>query len=218
MEFNEIGILWDLDGTLVDTKDLHFQSWHEAMLTVGINLDYQLFQQNFGRNNTEIIPIYLGYTPEKSLQVQLSDIKEEIFLDLVQGKSLLFNGARYWLDYFKDKKYHQAIASSAPMKNIDALIDPSNIRSYFEIIVSGAQLPSKPAPDVFLLTARDLNIIPSQCIVIEDAPAGLQAGKSAGMKTIGVASSHPLSSLEADLVISGYSEKIDDLISGLLNS
>lgn len=216
MKFIEIGILWDLDGTLVDTKDLHFQSWHDAMLTVGINLDYQLFQQNFGRNNTEIIPIYLGYTPEKSLQVQLSDIKEELFLDLVQGKSLLFGGVRYWLDYFKEQKYHQAIASSAPMKNIDALIDPSHIRSYFEIIVSGAQLPSKPAPDVFLFTARELNIIPSQCIVIEDAPAGLQAGKSAGMKTIGVAGSHQINSLEADLVISAYSEKIDGLIPGLL--
>ena len=60
MKFIEIGILWDLDGTLVDTKDLHFQSWHDAMLTVGINLDYQLFQQIFGRNNTEFIPIYLG--------------------------------------------------------------------------------------------------------------------------------------------------------------
>ena len=217
MKFIEIGILWDLDGTLVDTKDLHFQSWYEALLTVGINLDYQLFQQNFGRNNTEIIPIYLGYTPEKNLQVQLSDIKEEIFLDLVQGKSLLFDGVRFWLDYFKEQKYHQAIASSAPMKNIDALIDPSHIRSYFEIIVSGAQLPSKPAPDVFLLTARELNIIPSQCIVIEDAPAGLEAGKSAGMKTIGVASSHAIDSLLADLIISDYSINPEKVIPGLLN-
>jgi len=217
MEISEIGILWDLDGTLMDTKDLHFRSWHEAMLTVGMSLDYQLFEQNFGRNNTEIIPIYLGYTPGKSLQSQLSDIKEEIFLDLVKEKSLLFEGVRHWLDYFKVQKYHQAIASSAPMKNIDALIDPSHIRSYFEIIVSGAQLPSKPAPDVFLLTARKLKIITSHCIVIEDAPAGLQAGKSAGMKTIGVASSHTIDSLTADLLIPDYSINPEKVIPGLLN-
>ena len=217
MQISEIGILWDLDGTLVDTKDLHFKSWHEAMLTVGINLEYQLFEQNFGRNNSEIIPIYLGYTPDDKLQTQLSDIKEDIFLSLVQGRSLLFEGVNIWLDYFQKQEYHQAIASSAPMKNIDALINPSQIRSYFEKIISGANLPSKPAPDVFLLAARELNLSSAHCIVIEDAPAGLQAGKSAGMKTIGVASSHPMNSLEADLVISGYSAKPDDVIPGLLN-
>lgn len=201
---SNIGILWDLDGTLVDTKDLHFQSWHEAMLTVGMDLDYQLFQQNFGRNNAEIIPIYLGYTPDKRLQVQLSDIKEDIFLSLVQGRSLLFEGVKKWLDYFQKQEYHQAIASSAPMKNIDALVNPSQIRSYFEKIVSGAQLPSKPAPDVFLLAARELNLKPANCIVIEDAHAGLKAGRSAGMKTVGLAGSHPMGSLQADLVIPDY--------------
>lgn len=212
----EIGILWDLDGTLVDTKNLHFQSWHEAMLTVGMNLDYHLFQQNFGRNNAEIIPIYLGYTPDNNLHTQLSDIKEEIFLSLVQGRALLFDGVKNWLDYFQKQEYHQAIASSAPMKNIDALINPSQIRSYFEKIISGAQLPSKPAPDVFLLAARELNLGPAQCIVIEDAHAGLQAGRSAGMKSIGVASSHPMNSLDADLVIPDYSldpaQAIKDLL------
>jgi beta-phosphoglucomutase len=212
----EIGLIWDLDGTLVDTKDFHFKSWHEAMLTVGINLDYQLFQQNFGRNNTEIIPIYLGYTPDKNVQTQLSDVKEDIFLSLVQGRSLLFEGVKNWLDYFQKQDYHQAIASSAPMKNIDALINPSQIRSYFEKIISGAHLPSKPAPDVFQLAARELNLKPAQCIVIEDAHAGLQAGRSAGMKTIGVATSHPLDSLQADLVIPDYSLDPSKVIKFLL--
>jgi beta-phosphoglucomutase len=212
----EIVIIWDLDGTLVDTKDFHFQSWHEAMLTVGINLDYQLFQQNFGRNNAEIIPIYLGYTPGKNLQTKLSDVKEDIFLSLVQGRSLLFEGVKNWLDYFQKQDYHQAIASSAPMKNIDALINPSQIRSYFEKIISGAHIPSKPAPDVFQLAARELNLKPAQCIVIEDAHAGLQAGRSAGMKTIGVATSHPLDSLLADLVIPDYSLDPSKVIKFLL--
>jgi beta-phosphoglucomutase len=212
----EIVIIWDLDGTLVDTKDFHFQSWHEAMLTVGINLDYQLFQQNFGRNNAEIIPIYLGYTPGKNLQTKLSDVKEDIFLSLVQGRSLLFEGVKNWLDYFQKQDYHQAIASSAPMKNIDALINPSQIRSYFEKIISGAHIPSKPAPDVFQLAARELNLKPAQCIVIEDAHAGLQAGRSAGMKTIGVATSHPLDSLQADLVIPDYSLDPSKVIKFLL--
>jgi beta-phosphoglucomutase len=212
----EIVIIWDLDGTLVDTKDFHFQSWHEAMLTVGINLDYQLFQQNFGRNNAEIIPIYLGYTPGKNFQTKLSDVKEDIFLSLVQGRSLLFEGVKNWLDYFQKQDYHQAIASSAPMKNIDALINPSQIRSYFEKIISGAHIPSKPAPDVFQLAARELNLKPAQCIVIEDAHAGLQAGRSAGMKTIGVATSHPLDSLQADLVIPDYSLDPSKVIKFLL--
>jgi len=104
----EIGILWDLDGTLMDTKDMHFRSWHEAMLTVGMDLDYQLFQENFGRNNAEIIPIYLGNTPDDKLQAQLSDLKEDIFLSLVQGRSLLFEGVKIWLDYFQEQEFHNS--------------------------------------------------------------------------------------------------------------
>ena len=213
----EIGILWDLDGTLMDTKDMHFRSWHEAMLTVGMDLDYQLFQENFGRNNAEIIPIYLGNTPDDKLQAQLSDLKEDIFLSLVQGRSLLFEGVKIWLDYFQEQEFHQAIASSAPMKNIDALINPSQIRSYFEKIISGANLPSKPAPDVFLLAARELNLSSAHCIVIEDAHAGLQAGRSAGMKTVGLAGSHLMNTLDADLVIPDYSLDPAQIIKELLN-
>lgn len=215
MKNDFVGILWDLDGTLVDTKALHFASWHEALTTIGIDLDHATFEQCFGRNNSYSLPRYLGYTPSKEQFDQISGLKEEIFLQGAKKGARLFPGVRQWLDFFQERHFSQAIASSAPMCNIDTLIDACDISAYFSAIIPGADLPSKPAPDVFLKAAHALGIAAENCIVIEDAPAGLQAGRSAGMKTIGVANSHPIDSLVADLVVPGFMADPEMAISSL---
>lgn len=96
----------------------------------------------------------------------------------------------------------QAIASSAPQANIDALVDELGLRLYFDAIVSGFDLPGKPKPALFLKTARMLDLLPEQCIVVEDAVVGVEAAKRAGMKCVAVTTTNPAHTLKnADLVV-----------------
>jgi beta-phosphoglucomutase len=98
--------------------------------------------------------------------------------------------------------FHQAIASSAPQANIDFLVDELQIRGFFEVMVSGYDMPGKPHPDVFLKAADLMDVPPTNCIVIEDAVAGVRAAKNAGMRCIAVTTTNPAYMLsEADIVV-----------------
>jgi beta-phosphoglucomutase-like phosphatase (HAD superfamily) len=100
----------------------------------------------------------------------------------------------------------QAIASSAPMENIIAMLKTFNLSDYFDLLVSGAEIPAKPEPDVFLRTAEGLGFLGKKCLVIEDSTAGVKAAKRAGMVCIAVVTSHLESQLRsADLIIDDFS-------------
>ena len=100
------------------------------------------------------------------------------------------------------------MASSAPAANIDVLVDELGLWPYFQAIVSGALLPSKPDPSVFLQAAAAIEIAPSQCLVFEDAVAGVGAARRAGMRCIAVTTTNPAAALaDADLVV----ERLDGL-------
>ncbi len=142
MQQREIGILWDLDGTLVDTQQAHFDTWHAALLTVGVDLPRHTFDQNFGRNNAESLPNYLGYKPDAALAARLSDLKEALFIEQAAETAPLFDGVITWLDYFKGQGYHQAIASSAPMQNIDVVVDARGYPPLFP----GTAVPAQSCP------------------------------------------------------------------------
>ncbi len=217
MQYNNIGIIWDLDGTLVDTKQAHFETWHTALLTIGVDLTKETFAQNFGKNNAESLPNYLGYEPDEVLTARLSDLKEALFIEQYAKDVPLFEGAINWLNTFKECGYKQAIASSAPLLNINTIVDARDIRHYFQEMLSGSGLPSKPSPALFLKTAERLGVPPMNCIVIEDAPAGLSAGHNAGMKTIALASSHPADHLTADLVLVDFSSDPQIAVYDLFN-
>jgi len=111
---------------------------------------------------------------------------------------------------------HQAIASSAPQANIDVLIDELQIRDFFEVLVSGYDMPGKPNPDVFLKAADLMDIPPMNCIVIEDAVAGVRAAKMAGMRCVAVTTTNPAHLLsEADIIV----DRLDVLpVESLFNS
>ena len=94
------------------------------------------------------------------------------------------------------------IASSAPPANIDALIDELEIRPYFDVLVSGVDMPGKPDPALFLEVARRIDVPPTRCVVVEDAIAGVEAAKRAGMSCIAVTTTNPEEVLRAaDVVV-----------------
>jgi len=213
MKIAEIAILWDMDGTLIDTLSCHFTAWQDTLLEHGIKLDGEVYYANFGRNTNTILPILLGFTPDEPQAVRLIEEKERRFRQNVLHQASLISGVRVWLGKANDLHIPQVIASSSTQENIEFLISRFNISSYFSAFISGADLPAKPEPDVFMKAAQILNRKPENCLVIEDSLAGVQAAKAAGMRCIAVTTSQPQSALtEADLVVANFNFPFEEML------
>ena len=197
-----MGVLWDMDGVLVDTGDFHFQAWRELLPEYGIDFSYQLHQETFGRNNASILSLLFGEKLTPELLSEVSDLKEARFRAAVRGHAQPLPGVRTWLERLQVGGARQGIASSAPEANIDTLIDQLGLRDYFDTIVSGEGMPGKPDPALFLEVARQLGVSPESCVVVEDAIAGVGAAKRAGMKCIAVTTTNEADALRAaDIIV-----------------
>jgi HAD superfamily hydrolase (TIGR01509 family) len=202
-----VGVLWDMDGVLVDTGKFHYRSWAQTLADEGIPLTWETFRPTFGRNNVDTLSTFLQHPPEEDLINRVSRRKEALFRQLIQGHIRPLPGVLPWLKRLQRLKVHQAVASSAPPANIDFLIDELRLRPYFSALCAGSNMPGKPDPAIFLLAAGALELPPGNCIVIEDSLAGIEAAKRAGMKCIAVATTNPIEALAgADLIVGRLSQ------------
>jgi beta-phosphoglucomutase len=209
-------VLWDLDGVVVDTGEFHYLAWDEVLAEAGLPFSRQFFQATFGMNNAGILTRLLGHEPPADQLTFISERKEERFRQIIHGQVRPLPGVVQALQWFKRHGFKQAIASSAPPANIDFLIDELRLRAYFEAIVSGYDLPGKPAPDVFLLAARRLAVDPIGCLVIEDAVAGVEGAKRANIKCLAVTTTNPIEKLHrADRVVDSLTVLSATLINDL---
>jgi len=209
-------VLWDMDGVIVDTYEGHFVSWKQALDEVGQGYDEDIFRRTFGMNNRLIMATVYGRELEEDFIQKVSDRKEEIFRRDIKGKVQTLPGVLDWLDCFKGMGLKQAVASSAPQANIDALLDELKIRGYFQAEAAGATLRGKPDPAVFLLAAQMLDVDPNNCLVIEDSIAGVEAAKRAGCQCVAVLTTNPASALtQADLIVKDLSLFNEELLHGL---
>ena len=204
-------VLWDMDGVLVDSGELHYQSWLETLTALSIPFDREKFRLTFGMNNASILTVLTGRPSEADFLEMVSDQKESRFRAMIHGRLQLLPGVLPWLGRLHELGYLQAEASSAPQANIDAVVDELGIRRYFSVLISAYALPGKPDPAVFHEAARQLGVMPEQCVVVEDAVAGVAAAKRAGMKCIAVTTTHPRSALStADMVV----DSLEALVAG----
>lgn len=202
------GVIWDMDGVLVDTGELHYLAWSRVLPEYDIPFDRETFRATFGMNNAGILTQLLGRTPEPDLLTEISDRKEETFRQAALGNVEPLPGVHDWLNRLQQAGYRQAIASSAPPANIHTLVDALDLRFHFAALVSGFDLPGKPDPATFFSAARAMGVPPERCIVVEDATAGVEGARRAGMKCIAVATTNPVEALQgADLVV----ERLDTL-------
>lgn len=216
MSLSEMAILWDLDGTIIDSTECHYKTWVAALGKHDYTLTRELFNAHYGRNTKAVLPIYLGFKPDPSMAQEIREEKEILFRQLVTEEANLVPGVRSWLEGAKNAGVRQAIASSSSLKNITTMLSAYNLVSFFDFLVSGANLPAKPNPAVFLATAEQLNQSPENCLVIEDSAAGVQAAKQAGMTCIAVTTSHSKSQLKhADLVLDNFNSSFLEALSGL---
>jgi beta-phosphoglucomutase len=211
-------ILWDMDGVLVDTGKVHYQSWEKVLKPYDIPYSWDVFAGTFGMTNKAIIT-NLFDNPSADFIQEMDEEKEQLFRENVPGNVLEIPGARQWLERFQSWGYPQAVCSSAPPANIETLLNEIGIQPYFQAIVSASKMASKPDPAVFLTAAEMLGVPPSQCVVIEDATAGIEGARRAGMKCVALTTTSSAEYLQgADLVIGDLNDLDEDQFVRLIQS
>jgi beta-phosphoglucomutase len=207
MSNNIQAVIWDMDGVILDSADAHLLSWHRMARDEGLAFTDAQFWATFGRRNDEIIQLLWGPLAPEKMQ-EMADSKERYFRDAVRTTATALPGAIELLSELHDAGYPQALASSAPMANIELIGDVLGLNRYLDALVSGETVPrGKPAPDIFLKAAATLNMAPSVSLVIEDAVAGVEAAHAAGMRCIAVAGERDLAGLRAaELMVKSLTE------------
>ena len=196
-------VIWDMDGVIVDSGPYHFLSWQEVFHKKDVNFTEADFQHNFGKRNDTIIRYAMG----ESLSAEEVDVvaseKEESFRRKIVMNVKALPGVLKLMDSLRKSGIKTAIASSSPPENIQLILGKLGIQDCFSAIVWGREVPDgKPSPQEYLLAAQKLGVAPQNCVVIEDAVAGVTGAERAGMKCIAVTNTHPRQSLEeADLVV-----------------
>ena len=181
-------VLWDMDGTLIDSEEFHWRSWHLTLQDEGIAISRDQFLSTFGQRNDAIISQWLGAaaTPERAARI--AESKEIMYRHLVRRDGIsALPGVADWVRRLRRDGWRQAIASSAPRANIETVLEVLSSTHIFDAIVSAEDVhKGKPDPEVYLLAAERVGIGASDCIVVEDAVAGIEAARAAGMHSIGV--------------------------------
>jgi HAD superfamily hydrolase (TIGR01509 family) len=208
-------VLWDLDGTLVDSEEYHWQSWRDTLAPEGLSITHEQFLASFGMKNDPILREWLGtaYTPERA--ARLADAKEADYRRLVAEHGLTaLPGAREWLTTLHAAGWRQAIVTSAPAANAEVMLRALDMSSLFEAVVTAEDVTAgKPDPQAFLTGAARLGVPASSSVVVEDAAAGIEGARRAGMKSIGV---NGRVVLAADLVVASLADLAPDAFDRLL--
>ena len=198
-------VLWDLDGTLVDSEEFHWQSWRDTLRAEGMELSYPQFLASFGQRNDRILTAWLGPDVDRVLMQRIGDEKEAEYRRLVEA---------HGLQPLREAGWKQAIASSAPRLNAETMLRVLHLTEYLDGIVAAEDVTiGKPDPQVFLTAASRLGVPPERCVVVEDAAAGVEGARRGGMKSIGVTKS---GQLNADVVVTSLANLRDDAFDRLL--
>jgi beta-phosphoglucomutase family hydrolase len=197
-----------MDGVLANTGPIHFESWVKMGEKIGIKFTREIFERSFGQQSPAIIRKLLGPEVDEAFIEKWSNFKEQYYRELVRDKLKPLPGVIRIIKELKSEGFKLAVGSSGPPENVELLISRLRIKSCFDTIITAAEVKKgKPEPDVFLIIAKNLNINPKNCLVIEDAPVGIQAAKRAGMISIALTTTHHKEELlGAQLIIKDLTE------------
>lgn len=181
-------VIWDVDGTLVDTAELHFQAWVEVARELAKPFTRADFAATFGRRNPEIIRELFGTHYSDQDIDELGRHKELLYRAAARKLGVeLLPGVSPLLEALRQAEFRQAVGSSAPRENLDLILTLTAIAPFFAAIVAMEDTQrGKPDPQVFQVAAARVEVPPERCVVVEDAPAGVQAARAGGMRCIAV--------------------------------
>lgn len=202
------GVIFDLDGVLVDTGWAHRQAWYELADKEGFQMTDEFFTRTFGMQNYQIIPMLLGpKLPGQEIE-RMSQWKEKRYRELIGQNLTVPAGVKELLDELKNRGFLLAIGSSAPRDNLELIFRRLHLRHYFDAHITKEEVSKgKPSPETFLKAAEKLSLPPSRCVVVEDAVQGVEAARAAGMPVIAVTTTRARADLKsADLIVDSLSE------------
>lgn len=212
-------VLWDMDGVLVDSAEYHFLAWQDTLRDLESHvLTEAAFRQTFGQRNDTVLRNLFGEDYPDDRIASVADVKEAAYRNHVRTRGIQpLPGVRHWLASLQANGWQQSVASAAPLANVQAIVEALGIAHYFNALTSAEDVTrGKPDPQVYLIAAARVNTLPKRAIVIEDAPAGTEGARRAGMACIGVLSGH--AHLKADVVVKTLEELPADAFDQLIQA
>ncbi len=203
-----LALIFDMDGVIIDSNPVHRESWSAFNRRYGVETTEEMHQRMYGKRNDEIVRDFFGADLPESEIAARGAAKEELYREMIADhlEDLLVPGLRDFL--VEQQGVPMALASNAEPANIDFLLDRAALRRYFSAIVDGHQASRpKPHPEIYLRASGLLGIAPANCIVFEDSYSGVAAACAAGMRIVGVRTTHgnlPSTSINVDNFSSRY--------------
>lgn len=208
IDYSTRAFIFDMDGTLVDNMRFHGAAWQKMLFENGVETDAHVFLiKTAGKTNREIIPHFFKDATEERL-LELGLRKEALYRELFLPERRAIGGSVEFLEAAKSLGVKMAVATAAPVANMEFILDGLELRQFFDAITTAADVShGKPNPEVFLKSAEKLGVEPRNCLVFEDALNGFEAAHRAGMKSIGIAT---VNSIEDILRFSSVVEAHDN--------
>jgi beta-phosphoglucomutase len=203
-----VAFIFDMDGVIIDSNPFHKVALKQFCQQYGHHLsEEQLKEKIYGRTNKDWITNVFGKLTEKKLRAY-ADEKEALFRKLYEQDVHALNGLITFLEAMDRLGVPRAIATSAPRANVDFTLVHTGIEKYFSTILDESFVSKgKPDPEIYIKTAQALGLAPENCVVFEDSLSGVEAGKRAGCRVVGVTTTHSREELSAtDLVINDFTE------------
>jgi len=200
--------IFDLDGVIVDTAVYHYKAWRRLANQLGFDFTEEQNEELKGISRIESLKIILhwgGVTKSDEEMQELATLKNTWYVDMITKMTPdeILPGAREFLELVRANNYLTALGSAS--KNSGTILNQIGLIDLFDALVDGNKVTkSKPDPEVFLVGAQELNVSPEECVVFEDAIAGVQAAKAGKMKAVGIGKADVLT--EADIVVAGLNE------------
>ncbi|MBK8805254.1 MAG: beta-phosphoglucomutase [Bacteroidales bacterium] len=200
--------IFDLDGVIVDTAKFHFLAWKKISNDLGFDIDHHFDEKIKGVGRSRCVDILLEHGKiEKSEQdkIQIADEKNALFLEYVSTitEADILPGVSNFLQQLDDNNIPFALGSAS--KNAPLILRKIGLYDRFKVIIDGNVISkAKPNPEVFLRGAQEMNILPQDCVVFEDAVNGVEAAKNGGFYCVGVGQKEILST--ADICIESFTE------------
>lgn len=180
-------VIFDMDGVIIDSEPIHFEVDIQTMKDFGCSISKEELNKYVGTTNEYMFTdIKNKYKLDKSVEEIINYRCELAKRKVIESDLAPIEGIIDLLKNLKEKNIIAAIASSSPRDFIEVVVSKFELEDYFSCILSGEEVENgKPAPDIYVETAKKLGIVPEECIVIEDSKNGVMAAKEAGMKCIG---------------------------------
>lgn len=214
-------VIFDMDGLLIDTETAAKHAWQEAANLFGEQIDDELLHRLIGRHIDDALAI-IGEAWGRDIRNTefMARVDDIYFANFMRNGINVKTGASCLLQELSDRDTPRAVATSSEKEIAPRKLRLAGLEHYFPLIVSGCEVDqSKPAPDIFLLTAERLNIDPGECLVLEDSYAGIQGAVEAGMSAIMIPDVLPPTEEMEQLTIGIYQSLADahPMIMGMLS-